>query len=100
METILISTFKTGQPYGLRTSMNETKNTANEDFFKKCHSGAVTTLLVSKFPSSLAYAVHLTACVLSIIGILTTICLNSLTCFDILAHSTTKRKYFIISCHD
>ena len=59
--------------------MNETKNTANEDFLKRCHSGAVTTLLVSKFPSSLAYAVHLTACVLSIIVILTTICLNSLT---------------------
>jgi hypothetical protein len=59
--------------------MNKTNNTGNDDFIKICHTDGVTILLVSKFPSSLSYAVHLTACVLSIITILLTICLNSLT---------------------
>ena len=59
--------------------MNKTNRTAYEDFLKICNTDGVTILLVSKFPSSLAYATHLTACVLSIIVILATICLNSLT---------------------
>ena len=44
-----------------------------------CYSNGNSYSFVFKFPSSLVYAFHLIACILSGIILLTTICLNSLT---------------------
>ena len=55
---------------------------ANETFtdaIQMCYSNGNLYSFVFKFPSSLAYAFHLIACILSGIILLTTICLNSLT---------------------
>ena len=64
--------------------MNHSTKTimANTTFLadvKMCYSNGNSYSFVLKFPSSIAFAIHLFACILSGLILLTTICLNSLT---------------------
>lgn len=60
-------------------NMNLENGTENVKIIAKCHINSDAYSLVFRFPSSLVYVIHFTACILSVVITLATVGLNSLT---------------------